>query len=353
MAFILLCRTPLSYEGQAGLHAGAICWALRGSDEVSWACGVKLWFAGGGTKNGDAFPAIVARTIRVEQQNASIPTPFSLLVSRVCYTPLEIVATNCRTNAHSEEGFGTMATSERRYILRSVDGEEFGPIDQDCLMRWAENGRITAYCEIRSTLLPRWEKAKEVSFLRDIIAQQQQVNDEEHTPSVLSKIKSRIGLKATKQTARSGLTKTKVQDYELVGIPQRLASGISDMVMVFIYALCVYFVMAFFIANGLDADIGFYLGFIIFYIGAVMYFAWTVSFQSQTIGHRVWGLLLVSDDEDVFLGRGFMFSIGVIFFWFLTPFAMYVTPSGRALQDLISGTYVVKTRVIATKKKRK
>ena len=242
-----------------------------------------------------------------------------------------------------------MATSERRYILKSVDGEEFGPIDQECLVRWAENGRITSYCEIRSTLLPRWEKAKDVSFLRDIIAQQQ-VSDEAPTSSVLSKIKSRAGLKATKQESRSGLTRGKVQDYELAGIPQRLASGISDIVVVFVYALCVYFLMAFFIANGLNADIGFYFGFIIFYIGAVMYFAWTVSFRSQTIGHRVWGLLLLSDDEDVFLGRGFVFSIGVLLFWFLTPFVMYIAPSGRALQDLISGTYVVKTRVVAKKK---
>jgi len=262
------------------------------------------------------------------------------------------VATHCRVDGHCEEGFGVMATSERRYILRSVDGEEFGPIDQDCLMRWAENGRVTAYCEVRSTLLPRWDKAKDISFLRDIIAQQR-VPEKEHAPSVVSKVVSRMGLKATKQEARSGLTRGKVQDYELAAIPQRLASGISDLVVVFVYALCVYFLLAFLIMNGLDADVGFYIGFIVFYIGLVMYFAWTVCFRTQTIGHRVWGLLLLSDDEDVSLGRGFLFSLGIIFFWFLTPFAMYVVPSGRALQDLISGTYVVKTRVVATKKKRK
>jgi len=334
----------------------ACCHDLPGLCGAGWfraRAGALSGRAGGGTKDGDVFPAIAARTIRVEQQNARISTPFSLLIWGVCYTTLETVATQCRANGHSAEGFGDMATSERKYILKSVEGEEFGPVDQDCLMRWAENGRITSYCEIRSTLLPRWEKAKDVSFLRDIIAAQQQIGEEEHTPSVLGRIKSRVGLKATKQTARSGLTKTKVQDYELAGTAQRLASGISDMVMVFVYALCVYFLMAFFIMNGFDADTGFYLGFAVFYIGALMYFAWTVSFRSQTIGHRVWGLLLVSDDEDVFLGRGFLFAIGIFLFWFLTPFAMYITPSGRAFQDLISGTYVVKTRVIATKKKRK
>jgi len=219
-------------------------------------------------------------------------------------------------------------------------------------MRWAENGRITAYCEIRSTLLPRWEKAKDVSFLRDIIAQQQ-TDEEEHAPSVLAKIRSRAALRANKQESRSGLTRAKVQDYELAGIPQRLASGISDIVMVFVFALCVYFMMAFFVNAGLDPDVGFYLGFIVFYIGLVMYFAWTVAFQSQTIGHRVWGLLLLSDEETVFLGRGFLFSLGIILFWFLTPFAMYITPSGRAFQDLLSGTYVVKTRVVSSKKRRK
>ncbi len=88
-----------------------------------------------------------------------------------------------------------MAASERLYILKTVDGEEYGPVDQDCLIRWAENGRITAYCQIRSTLIARWENASEVPFLRELLLKQLEEKDSRNE-SILGKIRRRATMRA-------------------------------------------------------------------------------------------------------------------------------------------------------------
>ena len=239
-----------------------------------------------------------------------------------------------------------MATSKREYIVKTLDGEEYGPVDQDCLVRWAENARISAYCQVRNTLLARWEHAKDVVFLRDIIAVQAGPEDDD-SPSFMGKVKTRALLRAVKTKRVSGLQEVKVADYESAPMLLRIVAGITDTVVLFLFTTAVYFMFSYFYVNGLDANLAFYFGLIIVYVGIVMYFAWFVCFHTRTPGQNMWGLLVVRDrEEELLLGRTFLYAIGVLCLGLLTPFTMYVMPSGRALQDIISGTRVVKKRVI-------
>ena len=83
-----------------------------------------------------------------------------------------------------------------------------------------------------------------------------------------------------------------------------------------------------------------------------MYFAWSVWAQAQTFGARVWGLQVIPNDEgeELFLGRAFLYAVAILIFGVLTPVTSYLLPSGRAVQDMIAGTRVVKVRVIRKKR---
>ena len=66
-----------------------------------------------------------------------------------------------------------MAT-QRLYIAKLETGEEIGPVEQEALVKLAENGTITATTMVRSKLIPEWNKAGSVDFLKAIIFRQQQ-----------------------------------------------------------------------------------------------------------------------------------------------------------------------------------
>lgn len=235
----------------------------------------------------------------------------------------------------------------RKYILRTVDGDEHGPVDQETLVRWAEGGRITPYCQIRSTLLARWEKARDASFLRDIIAAQQVTEEDKGPPSFLQRARTRAKLRAAKSKQATGVHEVRVSDYELAPIPLRLVSSLTDCAVVAGIAIVNFLIMSFLFDQGLNPTLLFYLWLIVVYVATVMYFTWSISFKTKTFGNKCWGLLVISDQgQETLLARAFVLAVCSLLFGLITPISMYIIPSGRALQDVISGTYVVKTRVI-------
>ena len=242
-----------------------------------------------------------------------------------------------------------MAT-ERQYIVKGVDGEEYGPVDQDALIRWAQSGRVTAQCKVRSTLLARWEDAGSVSFLRDTIAAQIEP-EEEYNPTLLGRIKTRASLKAAKVNLNPSLQREQAAGYKSPPTPLRLVSGITDVVVLLIFTFAVYLLMGFLYNNGLDSTSAFYFGVVLAYTGALMYYTWMVYRRGQTIGQRLWGLLVIHrEGADLFLGRCFLFGLGTLLFGVLTPFAIFVLPSERGLQDIFSGTRVVKTKLVGNRR---
>ena len=48
--------------------------------------------------------------------------------------------------------------NERMYLVKTTEGEEMGPADQETLVKWAENGKIHPDDKIRSTMIAKWER---------------------------------------------------------------------------------------------------------------------------------------------------------------------------------------------------
>jgi uncharacterized RDD family membrane protein YckC len=240
-----------------------------------------------------------------------------------------------------------MAGNERLYLLKTVDGEEYGPVDQECLVRWAENGRITAYCQIRSTLIARWEKASEVPFLREILLKQIEQKDPGDT-SFISRVRTKVTRRATEVSDASGLHKVRPEDFESAAMPLRAAAGVFDLLLAVLVAVGVYLVFALlFSMKVLDGNSAFYLGLIVYYGTVLLGLSWILAFVGQTPGQRFWGIILIKrTGEQFYLGRACIYGIVTLAFGVLTPFIMFVAPSRRSLQEIVTGTRMVKVKLI-------
>ena len=237
-----------------------------------------------------------------------------------------------------------MANEKRLYMVRMPDGTEVGPVDQPTLERWVESARLTEECQVRNTLVPRWNDATKITFLKKKLEERVAALDTGPT----------VGDKFRDTVTKSGILNPKLPNLSAVGtfvftpasVSLRMLAGTIDLVVVLVYAGCVHALMAG-VVHVLGPALAFYAGLGLFYLGAVMYVAWTVGFHAQTLGQRFWGLMVVRrEGEQVFLGRAFVFAVGVVLLGWSSPFIAFVMPSKRALPDALSGTRVVRTKVV-------
>ncbi len=59
-----------------------------------------------------------------------------------------------------------------KFIVKDIQGEEHGPIDQETLIKWVEEDRVTGRTEVRNALLKSWKRAEELDFLAPYLAEQ-------------------------------------------------------------------------------------------------------------------------------------------------------------------------------------
>lgn len=244
-----------------------------------------------------------------------------------------------------------MASNERLYLLKTVDGEEYGPVDQECLVRWAENGRITAYCQIRSTLIARWEKACDVPFLRDILLRQIEQKDPGDT-SFLSRVRTKVTRRATEASDASGLHEVRPEDFESAPVPLRVVAGVFDLLFAGLLAVGMYLLFALlFSMKVLDGNSAFYLGLMAYYGAMLLGLAWVLAVVGQTPGQRFWGIILIKRTGDQFyLGRAYIYGVLTLALGLLTPVIMFVAPSRRSLQEIVTGTRMVKVKLIGKRR---
>lgn len=236
--------------------------------------------------------------------------------------------------------------SQRQYIVRTPNGEKYGPAEQEVLVKWAKTNRISASCEVRSTLIDRWEPAYRIPFLREIIAEQAAEEEDEGDPSFLTRVARLATRKATKDAASASLNQPQLKDFKPAPVMLRMMSGITDAVVVAAYLLAVYLVMALVYSGGFDGELAFYLGFIIAYCGVVFYFVYCVA-KLQTVGNKLWGILVVrSREEELYMGGAFLFTVFMFAFGLLTPLIVFLTPSSLSFQEMFSGTRVVKMKMV-------
>jgi len=244
-----------------------------------------------------------------------------------------------------------MAGNERLYLLKTVDGEEYGPVDQDCLVRWAENGRITAYCRIRSTLIARWENACEVPFLREILLKATEAKETEEA-TFWSKVKTRATMRAAEVIEVSGLHEVRPEEFEAAPLGLRVAAGIMDLLLTGLCAVAVYLLFALLYSMGvLGGNGAFYLGLVTFYVLVLIGLCWMIVAVGQTPGQRFWGIILIRrNGEQFYMGRAYVYAVLTLLFGLFSPFVMFVAASRRSMQEIVTGTRMVRVKLIGKRR---
>ncbi len=235
-----------------------------------------------------------------------------------------------------------MAQSERKFMVRMIDGQEYGPVDQEGLVRWAQKGRLTSGCQVRNALMTRWNRPEDLPFLKEIIEAQEAAKAPE--PTLLEKMKQQATMKAKAPPKLKALHASGTFAFTPAGLDLRLGAALIDLAVVGL----IWVVLLVALSRMLGPASASYPWLVLAYLSAVMYLAWTIGFRAQTLGMQFWGVLVVQKDDgaEVLLGRAFIFAAATVFLGVLSPLLVKVLPSSRGVGDIFSGTRVVRTRVI-------
>jgi uncharacterized RDD family membrane protein YckC len=228
-----------------------------------------------------------------------------------------------------------------RYVIRTPEGKEYGPAEQDVLVQWAQNGRITQGCQMRNTLMKKWHDVEDVDFLADIVEAQ----TPEETATVGEKWSNLLNptadLQKKKSSAASSLNKGGVFKYTAASVGLRGLAFFFDAIVLGLVAL----VLLVGCTTVIPGDGAFLCFTALYFIVTVAYYSLALGFTAQTVGQYFWGLIIIRPEgEPVLLGRAFMFTIFMLLVWPTTLVFSYCLPSKRALQDMLSGVVIARIR---------
>ncbi len=237
--------------------------------------------------------------------------------------------------------------NERSYLVKTETGEELGPVDQEALVRLTENGRITPDALVRSVLVPRWDKAVNIPFLKPLLLEKQvqRIMEKEVPWSV--RIKNRATLRAEDSIAMNSLVKVRAENFDRAPIFSRIFAAIIDLFVVMIGCLlltgCCYILLK---QEVLTTENAAYFLLLLCWFWINFYYVFMISVKTQTIGQKFWGIFLVRNNSmKFFSGRSFFYLMFMILFGFFTPLHTKFTPSKRSFQEILTGTRMVKTKL--------
>jgi uncharacterized RDD family membrane protein YckC len=123
---------------------------------------------------------------------------------------------------------------------------------------------------------------------------------------------------------------------------------VFDLIIAVIWGAALYLLFALlFSQKMLDGNSAFYLGLLAYYGTALLWFSLILAFVGQTPGQKFWGVILIKrSGEQFYLGRAYIYGVLALIFGLLTPFFVFVAPSRRSLQEIVTGTRMVKVKLI-------
>lgn len=235
-----------------------------------------------------------------------------------------------------------MAT-EKAFIVKLETGEELGPMDTDALVKMAQNGAIPADAQIRSTLIPLWQKAREMDCLKKIYRQQLLEMAEAKSQDKWAQMSAQINLRGdydplATQIDQEGIT------YSPAGFVIRFLAGIFDLAFVILACLASLFICwGLLCASILPESIAFTITILMAWCFTSTYYVYMLNTYGQTMGQRFWGLVLITGDlRPVYPGRAFLFMVLTFLFGLISPITWLFTGCRGSLQEVVTGTKVRK-----------
>lgn len=242
---------------------------------------------------------------------------------------------------------------ERLYLIKTDAGEEMGPADQETLICWAKEGKITPACKIRSTLIQQWEAVGGMDFLKPFILAQQEAAIRKKRNSFWSKLKRRVFLRAEDMMGDSGLVKVRLESYPRASLIVRYMAGLVDLLLMVLLAAGIAYVCTLLFQHGVfGKDRIFYVGFTVFWVLCLLYFTLTMAYCTQTLGQRYWGIFLIKQDGLTFwVARAFFFTIVMIPMGLFSALFALTSDKKLSAQEFLTNTRMVKIKFISKKQR--
>ena len=228
-----------------------------------------------------------------------------------------------------------------KYFVQTVDGKEYGPVDQEVLIQWAKAGRVTKDCEIRNELMRKGTSASLVPFLKPIISKQKSVVDQNRPATARIK---QLFVSEEDNTRHQAHNLTKSGNMASGGSTDlRLGAWLTDTFLLGVLGAGLLWITSLFIRQNGNENLVFLIFTLVYLSSILMYYTISMGLTAQTVGHWIVGLMVVrTTGGPVLMGRAFSFSVFYLLFFWSTVLFTYCFPSKRALQDRFSGTRIVK-----------
>ncbi len=228
-----------------------------------------------------------------------------------------------------------MPSSNLTYFVKTPDGQEYGPADQQMLIQWAKSGRLTRDCQVRNVLIKQWQAAEKLDFLAPVLPAAKKTG-------------------AAPAVDLDNLGRKKDIHYSLVGagifkckpatLGLRLGAWLFDTLLFALVGLALVLAGHFAGQAAPELREQLFLGLTILFAGGVLlYYTVMLGFSAQTLGQWFFGIMILRPGGGpVLAGRAFLWTLALLLLWPTTFLFVFVLPSKRALQDLLSGVLVVR-----------
>jgi uncharacterized RDD family membrane protein YckC len=194
-------------------------------------------------------------------------------------------------------------------------------------------------------VVPRWKDAATVPFLKAIIESQLEVEAPE--PTTMDRLRATVSRSGVLNTRLQGVGSGRTATFSPATVGFRYGAGLIDGLIILLLAAAAMWLCSRFVVPVWGNTGAFYTAVLTWYGASLLFLTWTVGFHAQTPGQRFWGVMVIHGrGEQVFLGRAFAFALGTLLLGFLTVFWVALLPRRRSIGEFISGTRVVRTRVL-------
>lgn len=233
------------------------------------------------------------------------------------------------------------------YLVQTSDGSEYGPVTQEELIAWAKDGRLEHKSKVRNKLFKDWRKANEYDFLRPYM--------DEHVET-LKNVSGGIKKFTTVNTGARSLTFSTLFRFTPATFTKRFMASVIDVIIVMVlwsilFIPSILLLKEEVVLNPLFSAVSIAIFATIF----LLYFTWNLGTKACSMGYWFFGIIVVraTDGSQVFMGRAFMYSLGLLLFWWLTPLVIFVTPANRTFHEYLVDSRVILARRENQKKKGK
>jgi len=235
-----------------------------------------------------------------------------------------------------------MANENKNYIYKDDTGAEHGPYDEATFQSLGTNGTILPHYQVRSTLIPVWEKAAESRVLKKVLAGVLQQQAEAHaTGNKWMQLRARVNRRGdydpmATQMAREGIV------YDKASFLFRFLAGVFDLLIIAVVSVALLFFCWLAMKTGLLSSVGALHAYAYTtVIAAGLYYAFFLNRSGQTLGQRFWGLVVTTREfQPVYMCRGLIFAILLGLLNIFSPIGWLLTGCRTTLQELLTGTRV-------------